>query len=345
MNGRVQQTLEAMAERGSDPGASVVWERARAAAPRRRHRRRRIRTTLVAAAAILVVVVVAGTLEARSSAHHVVVSTPTTPATVTTGPSTSAAAVPSPDAIAFTRGLAIWSVEPSGNGLRRLTPAGCCSVSSWNPAHTELALDFNGQLTIMKPDGTRVNSFDATTIFPPAWSPDGKQIAFAASPAGGSNGGPIEVVDALGHDAPRVLGDVFAGAVSWSPDGTQIAYTALNEPLHIEVLTISTGRSRRLESGLAGEYYGPAWSRVSGRIAFASAGSIYDIRADGTDRRALVGCELVRCDSPSWTADGRSIAFERTAPTEAPQVYVDDLATRRVRPVTFGTTAAQVPSG
>jgi hypothetical protein len=345
MNGRVQQTLEAMAERGSDPGASVVWERARAAAPRRRHRRRRIRTTLVAAAAILVVVVVAGTLEARSSAHHVVVSTPTTPATVTTGPSTSAAAVPSPDAIAFTRGLAIWSVEPSGNGLRRLTPAGCCSVSSWNPAHTELALDFNGQLTIMKPDGTRVNSFDATTIFPPAWSPDGKQIAFAASPAGGSNGGPIEVVDALGHDAPRVVADVFAGTVSWSPDGKQIVYTALNEPLHIEVLTISTGTSRPLATGLGIESYWPSWSRTNGRIAFASAGGIYDIRADGTDRRALVTCEVVQCHSPSWTADGKSIAFERTATGAPQQVYVVDLATRRARPLTFGTTAAQVPSG
>jgi Tol biopolymer transport system component len=344
MNGRVQQTLEAMSERGSDPGASVVWERARAAAPGRRHRRRRVRATLVAVTAIIVVLVVAGTLGTRSSAHHVVVSTPTTHAAVTTAPTTSPTPGPSQDAIAFTRGLAIWSVEPSGTGLRRLTPAGCCSVSSWNPAHTELALDFDGQLTIMKPDGTRVNSFDATTIFPPAWSPDGKQIAFAASPAGGSNGGPIEVVDALGHDAPRVVGGVFAGTLSWSPDGKQIAYTALNEPLHIEVLTISTRTSRELAAGPGTESYWPSWSRTNGRIAFASGGSIYDVRADGTDRRTLVGCDMVRCDSPSWTPDGKSIVFERTA-TGAPQVCVGDLATGRVRQLTFGSTAAQVPSG
>jgi hypothetical protein len=344
MNGRVEQTLEAMSERGSDPGASVVWERAQAAAPRRRQRRRRTRTTLVAVAAIVAVGVVAGTLGTRSSAHHVVVATPTTHAADTTTPATGATPGASTDAIAFTRGLAIWSVEPSGKGLRRLTPAGCCGVSSWNPAHTELALDYNGQLTIMKPDGTRVNSFDATTVFPPAWSPDGTQIAFAASPAGESNGGPIEVIDALGHDAPRVVANVFAGTVSWSPDGTQIAYTALNEPLHIEVLTISTGVSRVLTVGIGTEPDWPSWSRVNGRIAFASAGGIYDIRADGTDRRTLVACDMVRCDSPSWSADGKSIVFERTA-TGAPQVCVVDLATGRVRQLTFGSTAAQVPSG
>jgi WD40 repeat protein len=344
MNGRVEQTLEAMSERGSDPGASVVWERAQAAAPRRRQRRRRTRATLVAVAAIVVVVVVGGTLGTRSSAHHVVVATPTTHAAATTAPTTGAGPGPSKHAIAFTRGLAIWSVEPSGKGLRRLTPAGCCSVSSWNPAHTELALDFNGQLTIMKPDGTRLNSFDATTLFPPAWSPDGKQIAFAASPAGEFNGGPIEVVDALGHDAPRVVANVFAGTVSWSRDGKQIAYTLLNEPLHIEVLTISTGTSRVLTAGPGIESSWPSWSRTNGRIAFASGGSIYDVRADGTGRRTLVACDTVRCDSPSLTADGKSIVFERTA-TGAPQVCIVDLATGRVRQLTFGSTAAQVPSG
>jgi WD40 repeat protein len=336
MNERLKQTLEAMANRGTDPGATTAWEQARAGAPARR-RRRRIRTSLAVATAILVVAGVAVALGTRSSnPHRVVVATPTTNA-VTPPPST--------EAIAFTRDLAIWTIEPSGAGLHRLTPPGCCSVSSWNPAHTLLALDYNGQLTIMKPDGTRLNSFDATTIFPPAWSPDGKQIAFAASPAGGSNGGPIEIVDAVGESAPRVAGRVFAGAVSWSPDGNEIAFTALDEPLHIEVLTIASGKTRALTSTPGQEQHGPAWSHITGRIAFASGDGIYDARAGGSDVRPIVSCPTPSCGitSPAWSADGKSIAFGRRAAGVA-QLFLVDLATRDVRQLTFGASPALLPS-
>jgi len=342
MNDQIERALATLADRGNDPGAAQVWARANADAPRRR-RRTQVRAGAAGVAAVLVASFLVFALSAKSSgSQHVVVSEPPSP----TAPTTSPAPVVSKVAIAFTLDNAIWTMEPDGSDVHRVTPLGCCSVSAWNPAHTELAVDYSGQLTIIRPDGTRVKSFDATTIFPPAWSPDGTQIAFALSPPGGSNGGPIEVVDVAGSSTTaHVLANVFAGAVSWSPDGTQIAYTSLDEPLHIEILTIATGESDPLHSHprLSGEQFGPAWSR-DGRIAFSTGNAIDSIRADGRNLRSIYDCQQKICDivGPAWSPGDPSVIVFAQGSGAEPHLALLDVSAGVVHNI--GPPGAQLPS-
>jgi hypothetical protein len=78
MNDQIRSALETIASRGSDPGATEVWQQAFRAAPKRR-RRRRARAALAATTALLVIAGVVVALHAgRSPSRQVVVAPPTT---------------------------------------------------------------------------------------------------------------------------------------------------------------------------------------------------------------------------------------------------------------------------
>ncbi|MEM1246297.1 MAG: S41 family peptidase [Acidobacteriota bacterium] len=73
----------------------------------------------------------------------------------------------------------------------------------------------------------------------PAWSPDGRQIAFVSDADGEEE---IWIVDALGRDEARQLTDGSEGryyGLSWSPDGDFLAYRDQRQRLF--VLTLETG--------------------------------------------------------------------------------------------------------
>ena len=67
-------------------------------------------------------------------------------------------------------------------------------------------------------------SFGTDAASNSVWSPDGRQLAYAAHTAEGET---IQVKDADGGSAPRTVytGPSFAGPESWSPDGQSIAYS------------------------------------------------------------------------------------------------------------------------
>jgi dipeptidyl aminopeptidase/acylaminoacyl peptidase len=111
--------------------------------------------------------------------------------------------------IAFERADALWLVRPDGTGARELRPA--TTDAAWSPDGSRLAAVFTdrgelaggdfttlkdiGELGVVDTDGaTRPLGLLATNERP-AWSPDGRWIAFAAS---NGNGHGIDVVSASG---------------------------------------------------------------------------------------------------------------------------------------------------
>jgi Tol biopolymer transport system component len=96
-------------------------------------------------------------------------------------------------------------------------------------------------------------------------------------------------------------------APSWSPDGTRIAFNHFDGTTErIDLLDLHTGRIRELADGS-----NPDWSPNGHRLVFVSAGDLETMNANGSGRRRLGLAQYgIESDtSPSWSQDGRTIAF------------------------------------
>ena len=146
----------------------------------------------------------------------------------------------------------------------------------------------------------------------PAYSPDGKQIAY------GVRGGGIFVVGATGESARRLT--AFGSNPAWSPDGKRIVFGSeevrtpysVNASGTIWVVDVAGGEPRRIDETQVMGSYQPAWSPSGERIAFWSSGGgqrdIETMRADGSDRVTLTDDRDLDW-APAWSADGKSIVF------------------------------------
>ena len=103
----------------------------------------------------------------------------------------------------------------------------------------------------------------------PAFSPDGKKIAFSSNRSGNLE---IWVCDSDGRNAFQLtsLGAPTAGSPKWSPDGKQIAFdTNLGGAYHIYVVNTDGGRAQPRTTGATTDIT-PAWSADGQWLYFGS---------------------------------------------------------------------------
>lgn len=144
----------------------------------------------------------------------------------------------------------------------------------------------------------------------PAWSPDGRLIAFASRRNGHSH---IYVMRADGTQVRQVTrGKSDDDGPAWSPDQRRIAFS---RDRHLFVVGSAGGPVRSLTRGLGGEAANPAWSPDGKLIAYDyrrpgfSSREIWVIRVDGSHTRLVTRLPAVST-LPSWSPDGRRIAFQ-----------------------------------
>ena len=124
----------------------------------------------------------------------------------------------------------------------------------------------------------------------PAWSPDGRHIAYVSLGRGG-----IWVVPALGG-APRQL-TPFGGRPAWSPDSTTIVFQS-QTPTHplgysagsgsvLWIVPAQGGEPRVLTKRSGWGHGSPAFSPDGARIAYSAGASVRSVRPDGTEARRL----------------------------------------------------------
>jgi TolB protein len=185
----------------------------------------------------------------------------------------------SPDGrrIAFSRTLlsagsgttysSIWTMDPSGRSLRRLTHRSVPDMApDWSPNGRLIAFararsnsSYHIDLWQMRPDGSRQRLL-ARDASHPAWSPDGSRIAFGQpkrSSPGQCCARDLYAMNANGTGRRLLARD--ANQPSWSPDGTRIVYTSVGSK-HSQLWVIDAdGANRRQLTHFHGGAYSPAW--------------------------------------------------------------------------------------
>jgi Tol biopolymer transport system component len=205
---------------------------------------------------------------------------------------------------------------------------------------------------LMNPDGSGPTKLVSASVLDgfgsvPAWSPDGRKLAFSKT---GSSGLPsIFVVNVDGSGLKELTTSAHDYAPSWSPDGTKICFVrfASGSQETLWVMNADGTAEHEILSGSSSINRSPAWSPDGSAIAFsrttASHYDIFTITPDGT------GLTQITIDSstnvqPSWSPDGAKIAFQSDQTGTDNIWVVNPDGTGETQLTTETTTADRSPS-
>jgi Tol biopolymer transport system component len=226
-----------------------------------------------------------------------------------------------------TDGRLIPIVSAISDGLPQSPGVSESSITTgfnWSPDGRWLAFTFvdfgptstNSEIGIIRSDGSgfRRITFGPNFKYDPAWSPDGQFIAYSYFEYGNKGISDIAITRLDGSSTWQLTGtpDEDEKYPAWSPDGTKLAFLSNNMLMVID----ADGKNRRsvTEDWLANGRI--AWSPDGLQIAFSAGigcGQIYAIALQGGQSRQITdfpGC----ASSPSWSPDGRYLAFIGTQP-------------------------------
>jgi Tol biopolymer transport system component len=250
----------------------------------------------------------------------------------------------------------IYMIEPDGGHLTMLTDltGQVADEPAWSPDGQRIAYvvrESNGasDIWVINADGSGAYALTSGpgSSWGPTWSPDGSRLAYTHSAPGRAD--QIWVVGADGSnprpftycDPPECVQD---GSPAWSPDGSRIAFVRVSGagaiiPVSVFVWPLKEAGPKPEATSLEGATWAAdlAWSPDASKLTFARSTSdgasfgLWQMDADGSHLGPLG--DRPSAQSPSWSPDGRQIAFMAPVGAELETLYVMDADGTGVRQI------------
>ncbi len=222
-------------------------------------------------------------------------------------------------AVANPKTSEIALMNPDGSGVTRLHIFGSDPMVSPDGSKIVYCSQHDtiySQIYVMNSDGTaskRLTDMKNGDACGPAWSRDGKKIAFYAFAQTQPSRNPeIWVIDSDGTN-PKRLADHGIDP-SWSPDGHQLVFASHRDGIFQIYAVNSDGSSLRRLTKHNAEDSNPAWAPDGGSIVYISATGddrrgLFLMGPDGSDQHGLAHSKHQDFCFPSWSPDGKTIVF------------------------------------
>lgn len=263
------------------------------------------------------------------------------------------------------RRAALFTMSTDGKGERQITKPPDDSIDSfpdWSPDGKQIVFhreftDRPYEVHVVNADGSEEHQVDQgrppigkadalSEAAEPAWSPDGKTLAFSwafgkLEQLRGEEWievGGIATMSVDGSKAKQVTQTKRPttsedGAVTWSPDGRQIAFTRENKtarPLDGTAVFVSNADGSNAQRvtpwNMAGQE--PSWSPDGTLINFRSEpngedfiGDIYSVKPDGSDLTQLTKAKGKQVLSMSFSPDSEWIVFAMEGVDHLPDLF------------------------
>jgi Tol biopolymer transport system component len=200
-------------------------------------------------------------------------------------------------------------------------------VFAWDGGTNDSEDQFDLYVKVVGTENISRLTFKPSTWLAPAWSPDGRTIAFARKSVSGESG--IYEVSPIGGPERKLASAAFTYtlpmSMSWSGDGKSLAYADGDGTLHL--LNRETGEVGSLaKPAQCDRAWSPMFSPDSTRAAFYCERKgmfyVFLVRTDGTGARQITD-EDAGPQILGWSADGKRVLLTSNYSNQLMEVDVE----------------------